>query len=112
MSTIGIRLYDMFRKHLPLEDHKAREFVDAIEAMAETKQADKHEHIEQMVQKDIKSLKDYMSKEFEFMDKKFATKDDLAALRTELTRTIYLTSLGQLLAIVASVVSIIMILKK
>ena len=54
----------------------------------------------------------FMTKEFEFMDKKFATKDDLASLRSELTRTIYLTSLGQLLAIVASVVSIIMILKK
>jgi aspartyl/asparaginyl-tRNA synthetase len=112
MGTVSIRLYDMFRKNLKLEESEARELVGAIQEMAKAEQADKHEYIEEMVQKDIKSLKDYMAKEFDFMDKKFATKEDLASLRSELSRTIYLTSLGQLLAIVASVISIVMILKK
>ena len=41
-----------------------------------------------------------------------ATKEDLSNVRSELLRTIYLTSLEQLIVIVASAVSIIMILKK
>jgi len=41
-----------------------------------------------------------------------ATKEDLSNMRSELLRTIYLTSLGQLIAIIASVVSIILVLKK
>lgn len=69
-----------------------------------------------MVQKDIKQLDERMSREFAsmkmYMDTKFATKEDMASLRTELSRTIYFTSLGQLLAIIGSLISIVMILKK
>ena len=80
-----------------------------------------------MVQKDIKLLKEHMDFEFvrvakefgymkDYMDSRFATKEDLAkdlaAVKAELSRTIYLTSLGQLVAIIASVISIVMILKK
>ena len=52
--------------------------------------------------------------EHKFNDKKgeLATKEDLSGLRSELLRTIYLTSMGQLLAIVASVIAIILALKK
>ena len=39
-------------------------------------------------------------------------KQDIANLRAELMRSIYLTNLGQLIAIIASVVSIILALKK
>jgi hypothetical protein len=53
-----------------------------------------------------------MEKKFEQWKTELATKDDLSALRTELLRTIYLTSMGQLIAIIASVVSLVMILKK
>jgi hypothetical protein len=38
-------------------------------------------------------------------------KQDLAELRTELSKTIYLVSLGQLLAIIASVAAIVNLLK-
>jgi hypothetical protein len=48
-----------------------------------------------------------------------ATKEDISllkennfTLRAELLRTIYLTSMGQLIAIIASVVSLILVLKK
>ena len=39
-------------------------------------------------------------------------KQDIANLRAELMRSIYLTNLGQLITIIASVVSIILALKK
>lgn len=45
-------------------------------------------------------------------DLRIKTKEDISSLRSELLRSIYVTSLGQLLAIIASVISIIMILKK
>src|SRR6185503_21044800 len=41
-----------------------------------------------------------------------ATKEDISNLRAELLRTIYLTSLGQLVAIIASVISLILVMKK
>lgn len=40
-----------------------------------------------------------------------ATKQDMADLRSELLKTIYLVSLGQLLAIIGSVVAIVNLLK-
>jgi len=48
-----------------------------------------------------------------FEDKKewLVNKQDLSNLRAEISRTIYLVSLGQLLAIVGSVVAIVNLLK-
>lgn len=123
MSTVHIRLYDIFRKDLKLQETEAKALVEVIQDVVEEKQADKHKHIEQMVQKDIKILSEHMdmefarvSKEFGYMrehiDNKFATKQELAALKADLSKTIYFTSLAQLIAIIASVISIIMILKK
>jgi hypothetical protein len=40
-----------------------------------------------------------------------ATKQDLIDLRTDLSKTIYLVSMGQLLAIIGSVVAIVNLLK-
>lgn len=116
MSTISIRLYDIFRKNLKLQEAEAKELVGVIQDIAKTEQADKHQHIEKMVQKDIQLLKEHVDKEFgymkAYMDNKFATKEDLSALRTELSKTIYFTSLAQLIAIIASVISLVLILKK
>ncbi|WP_276485713.1 hypothetical protein [Paraflavitalea pollutisoli] len=79
------------------------------------------------MQKDIKQLDERMTREFATLrayidqrfaaaDAKFATKEDLArelgGVRSELSRTIYVTSLAQLIAIIASVISLVMILKK
>jgi len=52
-----------------------------------------------------------MEKKFEQWKTDLATKDDLYALKAELLRTIYLTSLGQVLAIVISVVSLVLMKK-
>jgi hypothetical protein len=60
----------------------------------------------------IQILEDKVDKKFEQKKSELATKEDVSNLRAELLRTIYLTSLGQLIAIIASVVSLILILKK
>jgi adenylate kinase family enzyme len=123
MSTISIRLYDIFRKNLKLQEAEAKELVEVIQDVMEEKQAVKHEHTEQMVQKDIKLLSEHidlkfghMTKEFEYMrdymNTKFATKEELANLKADMSKTIYVVSLGQLIAIIASVISLVLILKK
>ena len=106
-----------------MQEVEARELVTVIQDVVEEKQADKHKHIEQMVQKDIKLLSEHMDMEFarvskefgymkDYMDSRFATKEDLANVKADLSRTIYYVSLGQLIAIIATVVSLVMILKK
>jgi hypothetical protein len=60
----------------------------------------------------IQILEERVYKKFEERKSEFATKEDVSNLRAELLRTIYLTSLGQLITIIASVVSLILILKK
>ncbi|MDF2192642.1 hypothetical protein [Paraflavitalea sp. CAU 1676] len=116
MSTIHIRMYDLFRKNLKLQEAEAKELVEVIQEFTKAEQAEKQKHFEQMVQKDFKQTDDRMTKEFgylkTYMDTKFATKEDMSGLRSELLRTIYLTSLGQLIAIIASVISLVLILKK
>lgn len=53
-----------------------------------------------------------VEKKFEQKKSELATKEDVSNLRAELLKTIYLTSLGQLIAIIASVISLILILKR
>lgn len=57
-------------------------------------------------------FKEKVDKKFEQKKTELATKEDVSNLRAELLRTIYLTSLGQLIAIIAYVVSLILVLKK
>ncbi|HRO42630.1 MAG TPA: hypothetical protein PL009_07330 [Flavipsychrobacter sp.] len=59
----------------------------------------------------VEILERKVDKKFEERKSDFATKEDISGLRTELLRTIYITSLGQLLAIVGSVIGIILALK-
>ena len=76
-----------------------------------------------MVQKDIKLLGEHMDLEFwriakefgymrDYIDSKFATKQELSELKADLSKTIYFASLAQLIAIIASVISLVLILKK
>ncbi len=60
----------------------------------------------------IEILEEKVEKKFEQKKNELATKEDVSNLRAELLRTIYLTSLGQLLAIIASVISLILVLKR
>ncbi len=92
MSTVHIRLYDIFRKDLNLQEVQAKELAEVIHDVVKEEVADKHKHIEQMAQKDIKLLaehmdhefkrmREYMRQEFAHLDTKFATKEELANLR-------------------------------
>ena len=60
----------------------------------------------------IQIIEEKMEKKFDQKKSALATKEDVSSLRAELLRTIYLTSLGQLIAIIASVVSLMLVLKK
>jgi hypothetical protein len=60
----------------------------------------------------VQILEEKMEKKFDQKKGELATKEDVSLLRTELLKTIYFTSLGQLIAIIASVVSLILVLKK
>src|ERR1700759_4071290 len=108
MNTANIRLYDIIRTDLKLSDSKARELVQILDDTIKEQHTMQHEQTMEFIHKDIQSLKDYIDIRFANLDLKFATKDDLAkdmtGLRTELSKTIYLTSLGQLIAIIASVI--------
>lgn len=60
----------------------------------------------------IQILDEKVEKKFEQKKSEFATKEDVSNLRAKLLKTIYLTSLGQLIAIIASVIPLILVLKK
>lgn len=123
MSTVHIRLYDILRRDLKLQEVQAKEVVEVIHDVVKEEVADKHKHIEQIMQKDLKlfaermdnefgHMREYMRQEFARLDTKFATKEELANLKADLSKTIYFTSLTQLIAIIASVISLVLILKK
>jgi hypothetical protein len=57
-------------------------------------------------------LEKKVENKFEENKNELSTKGDMANLRSELSKTIYLTSLGQLVTMIASVISIVWILKK
>lgn len=84
MVVSEIKLYELLKARIG--EKEAEAFVEILEKKVENK----------------------------FNDKKgeLATKEDLSGLRSEILRTIYLTSMGQLLAIVASVIAIILTLRK
>jgi hypothetical protein len=60
----------------------------------------------------IQVLDEKVEKKFEQKKSELATKEDVSNLSAELLKTIYLTSLGQLIAIIASVISLILVLKR
>jgi hypothetical protein len=86
METPGlsIKLYDLFRKELNLPENKAQEAVQIISETIRESHTGKHEQTLELVHKDTQSLKEYI-------DIKFATKDDLSSntgqLRKDLGET-------------------------
>lgn len=91
MVISQIQLYELLKNKIG--DKEAEAFVHIIEEKMEAK-IDQRKN-ELATKEDISLLKESNS-----------------ALRAELLRTIYLTSMGQLLAVIASVVSLILVLKK
>ena len=98
MTVVSIKLYHFFRKNLSLPESGAQELVEALDEVIKDQITSKIEHTEEIIHKDIQSLKDYM-------DNKFATKDALAQLdvkvestKSELIRWMFLFWIGQLAA--------------
>jgi hypothetical protein len=99
MSVSEIKLYELLRNSIGEKD--AESFVYLINENMEKK-------FEQW-KSELATKDDLIATKEEIAALRIATKEDISALRTELLRTIYLTSMGQLIAIVASVV---LLLKK
>jgi len=102
MTVVSIKLYHFFRKNLALPESGAQELVEALDEVIKDQITSKIEHTEEIIHKDIQSLKDYM-------DNKFATKDALStevarldvkieSTKSELIRWMFLFWIGQLAA--------------
>jgi len=87
MSTVSIKLYDMFRKTLKLQEGEAREMVGAIQELTKEQGT---ENVT-IINKDILSLKEYL-------DIKFATKEELGNVKVEMVRWMFIFWIGQLAA--------------
>jgi hypothetical protein len=70
MTTFNIRMYDIFR----------------------------HEHTIEIIDKDIKSLKDYIDIRFTTLENRFATKEDLSNTKAEIVKWMFIFWVGQLVA--------------
>ena len=87
-----IRLYDLFRKELHLNDDKAAEAVFAIQGMAETEIASKKDVL--ATKEDIYSLKSELNK-------------DIQDAKDSLYRAIFLSGIVQFVALTGSLLEII-----
>jgi len=87
MSTQSIRLYDILRKNFKLPEGEAREMVGVIQDLAKEQGTDNMT----IVNKDIQSLKEYL-------DVKFATKDEVAHTKVDLVRWMFIFWIGQIAA--------------
>jgi hypothetical protein len=90
MVVAEIKLYELLKTKIGQKEAEA--FVEILDKKVENKFNDKKGEL--ATKEDLASLR-------------LATKEDLSAFRSEILRTVYLTSLGQLLAIVASVIAIL-----
>jgi len=113
MEMSQIKMYELFKNKFGHTEAEA--FVHLIEEKMDTK-IDQRKH-ELATKDDIYRLREEMSAmkielKGDMSAMKIELKDGIEKLRSKLSRTIYLTSLGQLFAIVASVVSLTLLLLK
>jgi len=110
LNIPNIRLYDIFRKDLRLPDERAHELVQAIDEVVKegyeerlkgmaTKEYVKGEI--QVVKDEILVTKDFVKSEINRVELK------VEQLKSELTKSIFWTSLVQFLAIIGAVIGII-----
>jgi hypothetical protein len=98
MAATQIKLYELVRNKFGEKD--AETFVHLIEEKMDAK-IEQRKH-ELATKDDISCLKDDI----------LCLKDDMYKWRGELLRTIYVTSLGQVFAIVVSVISLMLLILK
>ncbi|OQP39919.1 hypothetical protein A4H97_17015 [Niastella yeongjuensis] len=124
MEITQIQLFDLFRSKFG--DKEAEAFVHVIEEKMDTKinqrmqlvaTKDDIADLRIATRDDISVLRLEMaalreSLKGDILKLEVSTHDDIGKMKNDLSRTIYLTSLGQLFAIVAAVVSLTLLLLK
>jgi hypothetical protein len=124
MEISNIQMFELFKNKFG--DREAEAFVYIIEEKMDTKINQRSQLL--ATKDDIAALKDDISAlriatkddisalriatREDISVLRLETKDDMRKLKDELLRTIYLTSLGQLFAIVASVISLMLLIVK
>jgi hypothetical protein len=117
MAVTQIKLYEFVRNKFGEKDSET--FVHLIEEKMDTKIDQRTQML--ATKDDIFALRESTKDEIsalrlstkdEILSLRESTKDDMRKLKDELLRTVYLTSLGQLLAIVASVISLMLLIVK
>ena len=94
MQALELKVYEIFKTKLG--EKEAATIIEYIETKAEKKAEEKAYSFKT----DVGSLKDYM-------DMRFATKEEMSNLKTDILKQMYLTNVVQLLAIIGSVFAII-----
>jgi hypothetical protein len=95
MMVSIIKLYDLLKARIG--EREAEAFIEILEKKVDEKFDEKKNIL--ATKEDLLNVREGLSA-------------GISNVRSELLRTIYLTSLGQLIAIITSVVSIILVLKK
>jgi hypothetical protein len=113
MEISQIKMFELFRNKFG--DKEAEAFVYIIEEKMDTKINQRMQLL--ATKDDIAALRLEMlghreSLKGDILKLEMSTKDDMRKLKDELSRTIYLTSVGQLFAIVASFISLILLIIK
>src|SRR5882762_1429207 len=117
MMVSIIKLYDLLKARIG--EKEAEAFVEILEKKVDEKFEEKKNvlatkedinNLSLATKEEINNLR--LSTKEDINRHNLATKEEIISVRSELLRTIYLTSLGQLIAIIASVISIILVLKK
>lgn len=109
MEMDQIQMYEILKTKLGEKETKA--FVHLIDEKMDAKiNARKHELA---TKEDISFLKDEIAAlRLSTTKDNAALRENMLTMRSELTRTIYVASLGQLLGIIACVISLIMVFVK
>ena len=106
MMVSVIQLYDLLKAKIG--EKEAEAFIEILEKKVDKKFEENKNML--ATKEDLGNLRSDLTQDL--FEVRSELKEELANTRSELLRTIYLTSLGQLIAIIASVISIILALKK
>ena len=113
-SETSIKLFELTQEFIP-DKKKAGLFVQKIEETIDDKMEQRHEHL--ATKTDLAALQlEVRDQKVELMevisDQKAELKGDIAALRSDLTKSIYFMGLVQFLAIMGGVLAIVTLMLK
>lgn len=118
MSTVNIRLYDIFRKSFKLSENEAQEAVQAIEDVYKERSFEKHERTVEIIHKDMQVLRDHIDNRLgylkDYMDTRFSTKEevgkigrDIAETKAEIIKWSFVFWVGTVIAVLGGLFTIL-----